>query len=268
MPFANLSLAQRLERTEGFACTQFAAARARLFPGSTSTWTELAGALLTYDGPDAPTTQSFGLGLAESLTPAILDEAETFFFSRGVAAYHEICPLAGPAALQLLCARGYAPVEVSNVLYRTLDLSAPRPIGNIHIRVVGRGEADLWTSVSTRGWTHDHPELEDFLREFGAILVAREGSPCFLAELDGKPGAAANLVIHRGVALLAGAATVPEFRRRGLQAALLEARLRFAHENNCDLAMMVAEAGSNSQRNAERQGFHVAYTRIKWRRAR
>jgi hypothetical protein len=29
--------------------------------------------------------------------------------------------------------------------------------------------------------------------------------------------------------------------------------------------MMVAEAGSNSQRNAERQGFRVAYTRMKWK---
>jgi hypothetical protein len=31
--------------------------------------------------------------------------------------------------------------------------------------------------------------------------------------------------------------------------------------------MMVAEAGSNSQRNAERKGFRVAYTRIKWKLA-
>jgi len=29
--------------------------------------------------------------------------------------------------------------------------------------------------------------------------------------------------------------------------------------------MMVAEAGSHSQRNAERQGFHIAYTSTKWR---
>ena len=31
------------------------------------------------------------------------------------------------------------------------------------------------------------------------------------------------------------------------------------------VAMMVAEAGSNSQRNAERSGFRVAYSRLKWR---
>ena len=29
--------------------------------------------------------------------------------------------------------------------------------------------------------------------------------------------------------------------------------------------MMVTEAGSQSQRNAERAGFRIAYTRTKWR---
>jgi GNAT superfamily N-acetyltransferase len=54
-------------------------------------------------------------------------------------------------------------------------------------------------------------------------------------------------------------------RRRGLQAALLEARMRYAFERGCPLAMMVTEAGSQSQRNAERKGFRIAYTRTKWR---
>jgi GNAT superfamily N-acetyltransferase len=53
-------------------------------------------------------------------------------------------------------------------------------------------------------------------------------------------------------------------RRKGLQAALLQERLRYASEQGCDLAMMVAEAGSESQRNAERKGFRIAYTRLKW----
>ena len=43
--------------------------------------------------------------------------------------------------------------------------------------------------------------------------------------------------------------------------------MRYAFDHGCDLAMMVAEAGSNSQRNAERKGFQVAYTRTKWRLA-
>jgi GNAT superfamily N-acetyltransferase len=87
----------------------------------------------------------------------------------------------------------------------------------------------------------------------------------FIAALDGIPGAAGALSLHKGVALFSGASTIPEMRRRGLQAALLEARLRYAFEHGYELAMMVTEAGSQSQRNAERQGFRIAYTRTKWR---
>jgi hypothetical protein len=36
-------------------------------------------------------------------------------------------------------------------------------------------------------------------------------------------------------------------------------------EHGCDLAMIVTVPGSGSQRNAEREGFRVAYTRVKWR---
>jgi GNAT superfamily N-acetyltransferase len=266
MLFADLSLARRLERAEGYACAQFAAARKRLFPDSSSAWTESAGAYLTFDGVEAPTTQSFGLGVFVELTPAVLADAEAFFFDRGTAATHEICPLVGPAALQLLCERAYWPVEVSNVLFRSIEKPDPLIESGTRVRAIGAADAELWTGVSTRGWTHEHPELEDFLRQMGKLVVNREGSACFLAEIDGQPGAASALAIHEGVALFAGAATVPELRRRGLQTALLRARLRYAYEIGCDLAMMAAEAGSNSQRNAERQGFHVAYTRIKWRR--
>jgi GNAT superfamily N-acetyltransferase len=131
--------------------------------------------------------------------------------------------------------------------------------------VIDADEAELWSDVSTRGWTHEHPELAGFVREMGAIIAAREGSPCFLAEIDGVAGAAGALILHEGVALFGGAATVPELRCRGLQAALLQARMRYAAEHGCDLAMMVAEAGSSSQRNAERRGFRVAYTRLKWK---
>jgi GNAT superfamily N-acetyltransferase len=76
-----------------------------------------------------------------------------------------------------------------------------------------------------------------------------------------------QLSLHDGVALFGGAATTPELRRRGLQSALLQARMRYAFDHGCDLAAMAAEAGSGSKRNAERKGFRIAYTRTKWRLA-
>jgi hypothetical protein len=42
--------------------------------------------------------------------------------------------------------------------------------------------------------------------------------------------------------------------------------LRYAAAHGCDIAMMGASPGSDSQRNAEREGFRIAYTRLKWKR--
>jgi GNAT superfamily N-acetyltransferase len=265
MLFSDLAMARRLERAEGYACVQFAEARRRLFPASGAEWMECAGACAVFDGVDSPVTQTFGLGILEQLSAASLDAIERFFLDRGAPVLHEVSPLAGVAALDLLCARRYRPIEISNVLYRPVEKPADEERANARVRVTGPEEAQLWATVSARGWSHEHPELLDFVQQTGVISAAREQCPCFLAELDDQPGAAGSLSIHNGVALFAGAATVPEMRRRGLQGALLEARLRYAFDHGCDLAMMVAEAGSESQRNAERKGFRIAYTRLKWR---
>jgi GNAT superfamily N-acetyltransferase len=271
MIFPDLALSRRLESTEGHACRQFALARLRLFPQSGSEATRIAGADVVFDGPDSPVTQTFGLGMRESPTPEHLDEIEHFFHARGAPTQHEVSPFAGTATLQLLCARGYRPIEINSVMFTTVEarlqaMPPPESHADIRIRIVGPEEADRWSQVSALGWTHEHPELQPFMRDIGALLVHRESSACFMAEIDGREAAAGALLVHEGVALFAGASTVPEFRRRGLQGALLAARMNYAREQGCDLAMMVAEAGSNSQRNAQRQGFLVAYTRIKWRK--
>jgi GNAT superfamily N-acetyltransferase len=96
------------------------------------------------------------------------------------------------------------------------------------------------------------------------VHAANPDTLAFLAEVDGHPAAAGALFLHEGVALLAGASTIPQFRRRGAQLALLEARLDHAKQAGCDVAMMGAAPGSGSQRNAERAGFRIAYTRLKW----
>jgi GNAT superfamily N-acetyltransferase len=269
---SDLALSRRLERAEGFACVQFAAARRSKFPASGAEWMECAGAYAAFDRVDSPITQTFSLGLLEELTPSTLDTLEKFFFDRGADVHHEVSPFAGVAAFELLCSRGYRPLELTNVLYQPLPRSAESTAANsnsaITVRVITPEEAPLWTSVGARGWSHEHPELQQFLIDVGMISANREGSVCFIAEVNGTPGAAGIVCIHQGVALLAGAATVPELRRLGLQGALLQHRLNYAHDQGCDVAMIGTEPGSGSQRNAEREGFRIAYTRTKWRLAR
>jgi GNAT superfamily N-acetyltransferase len=263
-PFSDLALSRRLESAEGFACVQYAKARRRVAPECATEWMECGGVNAVFDGVESPITQSFGLGLLDEVTPSGIEGLERFFHDRGAPAIHEVSPFAGLPVLEMLCRRGYVPVETSSVLYRPVEQGAATKQDEITVRVTSPAESGLWSEVSARGWSHEHPEFRDFLLDLGRTFAAREQSACFLAEFNGTPGAAGVLSIHDGVALFGGSATVPELRRRGLQSALLHARMRYAFEQGCDLAMMVALPGSDSQRNAERKGFRIAYTRTKW----
>ena len=264
-PFADLELARRLERTEARGNAQFVEARARVFPDVGAEWIEVAGAYAMFDRPGSPVTQTFGLGMSEPLTAEHFAELEQFFLARSADVFHEVCPLADPTTFALLSERGYKPIEFSNVLYRPigadLKLNASRN-EQITVRLRRDDEVDLWAATLLEGWS-EFKEVADFLRDMGHV-TARSQSLAFLAELDRKPIATGALTIAGDVALLAGASTIPRARRQGAQLALLEQRLRYAATRGCTIAMMVTLPGSGSQRNAERHGFRIAYTRTKW----
>ncbi|HYC60887.1 MAG TPA: GNAT family N-acetyltransferase [Thermoanaerobaculia bacterium] len=279
------ALSQRLERCEGKSNAAFVAARAKLQPEVGARSIQHAGAYVQFDGPGSPLTQSFALGIFETPTAEDMEVIES------VAPAHEVSPLASMETIQLLVARGYHPIELTSVMHKPIGSSGssvprgssegmdagfpeePRgtrgtrgtPRYSLCARVAQPHEIDLWCDVATEGWS-EFAELMPFVREMGRIAARSEGTTSFFAEVDGRAVGTGALAIHDGVALLAGASTIPSARRQGAQRALLETRLRYAAEQGCDLAMMCAAPGSASQRNAERQGFRIAYTRIKWAR--
>jgi hypothetical protein len=268
-PFSDHTLSRRLERAESASNASFVDARSRLSPTVGATWVDFDGTWAMFDGVDSPLTQTFGLGLFTTPVDEHFDAIEHFFASRGSSVYHEVSPLADPTTLALLNARGYRPIELTTVLHRPIDLLLPIGRGaspDIHVRVATAADVEVWAETSAAGWS-EYPELGDFMREMASVMATTRNTFCFLAAIDGVIAATAAMSMHDGVALLAGASTVPVFRGRGAQNALLKARLDFAAEHHCDLALMGALPGSASQRNAERQGFHIAYTRTKWGKA-
>jgi GNAT superfamily N-acetyltransferase len=263
---ADRALAQRLERAEGSSNAAFVESRASLFPETRAEWREVGGTYAMFDGPDSPVTQTFGFGLFAAPTTAELAALEGFFHAHGAPVYHEVSPMGDPAHIALLAERGYRPLEYTSVLHQPLPLAdhgvAAAP-ASVRARPIEPHEGPLWAETAARGWS-ETAGITDFMRTFGEVTARSRGTHCFVAERDGVAIAAGALTTHRNVALLAGASTVPAWRGQGAQAALLAARLRFAAEQGCDLAMMGAQPGSASQRNAERQGFRIAYTRTKW----
>ena len=267
MIYADRSLSQKLERSEARANAAFTEARARISPETGAEWIEVAGAYAMFDGAVSPITQTFGLGVFDEITDKELDEIEAFFRRRDAPVFHEVSPLADASLLVLLNERGYQPIELTSVLYQEIEtenrLDLPINPG-IKTRVVEAGEEEIWAQTSAGGWATEAEDLSEFMLNFGKISANCDGGFPFLAELEGKPISAGMLFIYDDVAILAGASTIPEGRRKGAQNALLDARLKFAAEKDCKIAMMGTLPGSQSQRNAEKNGFRIAYTRTKW----
>jgi Acetyltransferase (GNAT) domain len=286
---ADHALACRLERAEALANARFVEARARVAPDCGAQWIEVAGAYAMFDSPNSPCTQTFGLGLFQMPAAAEMDRIEAFFKDRGAPVLHEVSPLADKALLPMLHGRGYRPLELSNVLCRAVGESAVPSAGahdesssrdessdrsnvssadgSLRVHVVSPEEKGVWARTMAEGW-REFTEFADYMRDLMVVASAVDGNTLFLAELDGRPVAAGALAMHGGVALLAGASTIPEWRRRGAQNLLLSSRLNHAVRNGCDIAMFCADPGGTSQRNAQRHGFQVAYTRTKWELAR
>ena len=83
----------------------------------------------------------------------------------------------------------------------------------------------------------------------------------WVARVDDRIAGGGTLIIHDGLALICGDGTLAPFRSQGVQTALLRARIDQAAQSGCDLIVICTQPGSGSQRNAERQGFHIAYAR-------
>lgn len=266
--FMDLDLSRRLERAEGAISSSFPPVKQRLMPEVGATWQDFAGTYAIFDGLDSPLSQTFGLGLFEALTPDLLSAIEAFFEQRGAAVMHEVSPLAGIATIGLLAERGYRPIELSTVLVQSI--AGPGSLPQSHeltVRIVEPTDHAAWVETSIVGWSED-PAIARIIRPVAELSCANNAMVHFVVERAGAPIATASLGLHAGVALLAGASTIPSSRGLGAQALLLAARLSEAHRRGCDIAMMVTAPGGTSQRNAERRGFRVAYTRTKWRLVR
>lgn len=239
--------------------------RQRVTPQVGAAWHDFSGTYAMFDGATSPMTQTFGLGMFAPATPELLGAIEAFFHERGADPMHEVSPLAGVETHALLAERGYRPIELSTVLVQPLaELCEPASVAGLSVRAIDDTDNAAWVETAVLGWASD-PVFAQVIRELSQVVVQNRAMTNFVVERDGAPIATGSLGIHEGVGLLAGASTVPAGRGLGAQSLLLAARLAEARRRGCDVALMLTNPGSTSQRNAERRGFRVAYTRTKWR---
>ena len=265
--FCDTGLAGRIERAEAdlIAATN-TAARQRT---GTGFLIPVRGGVASFAGEGSPYNKVAGLGFDGVPEPHQLGEIEREFAAHSAATQVELAHLADPAIGEVLSDRGYRLESFENVLGRTLDdTESPVSLADVVVRRSPDEELDEWIATmadaaahaDTQGlaWHEEFPRAiyEDAMRD-----ATRAGVRRYAAIRGGSLAGGAELRLVDGIAQFAGAATVPAHRRRGIQNALLSARLVDAVAEGCDLAVIVTQPGSKSQQNAQRRGFHLLYTR-------
>ena len=264
MSFADQALARRLEAAEAYNGVKMVEAIAKHHPEIVAAAEPIAGGYAIYCGVGSPLTQALGLGMDGPLTAADVENLEKFFESRGCGVQIVCCPLGDPSLLALSRERGYRITEWENDYFLPLrglqlqQISAP----GVEVRPALPEEAGLWINTLIEGFLGVQPGVET-LRPVGTGLFRMANGVPYIAFVDGQPAGGAWLSFHEGTASIFGAATLERYRGRGVQNALLAARLSAAVQIGCDLATCGTAPGTTSQRNVQRHGFRVAYTRTK-----
>jgi GNAT superfamily N-acetyltransferase len=264
MQFVDKAFARRLESCEEMPQVLYARIFQRTRPEIGAAEQEICGGHMVFAGLGSPIGRLTGGGLDQSFTAEALDHVEHFYRERKAPSQVDLTPLHGPEVFEMFKERGYAIAELNNVLYRKLEPNEefPPPPDHCEIRRSHPDEADLTGAiVESAFFPEGAPEAFQGLI---APLYQMEDALAFVATIEGNPVACGTGIVipeHR-VFALCGAGTLAEYRGRGLQTALLRARMAAAAHAGCEYAVVVTQGGTTSQRNAERLGFRVAYSKV------
>jgi GNAT superfamily N-acetyltransferase len=266
LPFCSTALAERIERAEAHLMTSATeAAGARV--GDSVFVIPIAGGAACFAGDGSPMNKLVGLGFGGVPGDEALDEIEDAYAARRAATQVELTNLADPGIGEALTGRGYRLLAFENVLGRSLS-GEQQPVTPAGVEVRRSDDRATWLDVIVDGFEHPDtegvPSHEDFPRDIVINAtgdIEQAGATPYLAFRDGVVAGGASMRMFEGVAQLTGAATAPAHRRRGVQTALLMTRLADAAAAGCEVAVITTAPGSKSQQNAQRQGFHLLYTR-------
>ena len=203
-----------------------------------------------------------GLGLERSVSPADLDEFIDRYTDAGVPRFFvQVSPIADDRDLpRLLVDRGFhhynnwvklhrdvAPVSdvPTDLTVRQIDASEAAAFGRVVAECFG------WPEV-TSGWVAD--------------LVGHSGWRHYMAYDGTTPVATGAVYVLGGFAWIDFATTLPDYRGRGAQSAILARRIADAAELGChtvvvETAEETPEKSAPSYRNMQRYGFSQSYVR-------
>jgi GNAT superfamily N-acetyltransferase len=203
-----------------------------------------------------------GLGLDGPVSPADLDEIITRYTDAGVARFFvQVNPAAEDGGLRsLLVDRGFEHYNNWVKLHRGVapvsDVST-----DLTVRLIGADRADAFgrNVAECFGWPED-------VGGWVADLVGRQGWRHYMAFDGPKPVATGSLYSRGGYAWIDFATTLPDYRGRGAQSAILAQRITDAATLGCrtvavETAEETPEKPAPSYRNMVRHGFRQSFLR-------
>lgn len=230
-----------------------------------------AGGVMGFHEPGSWQNQASGVGLDGPVEDAEVEVMVEFYVSRGVEPRVELSPFAHPSLIEALGRRGFVVREFEHVLARELqadeDFEAILPFGRpagLELELVDKTDAaaiELAALTTLRGFYPD-AEVPTAMLDACRSTLLLDSTLTFIARIDGELAAAGSLSRGSQVASLMGVSTESAFRRRGIQQALMVARLAAAREQGCVLTTIGSRPGMSTERNAIRLGFRVAYTKV------
>lgn len=222
---------------------------------------EIAGGCAAFNGSESPMTYATSLGCVGPISSRDIDLIEDFFrHHHARQSTFEVLEFADPSLRHFLHARGYVERVVLQGWSKELDTSdrsSSKP--GIEVRPVLPEEDDLWIEVVAAGHSSNGEVAGPVLHMLGSLAFVPKAT-ALLAFADGCPAGGGVVFVRHGIAFLRSASTIARFRRRGVQSALIEARLGIAVRAGCDFAFSATSQNNESGRNMERFGFRAAYT--------
>lgn len=262
----NHELIQHVEDAIAAERSAFADGMAALLPASGAGWLAVAGGRAIFTGAHFFANRAMGLGLHGPVRHDDLMCLETFYATHGVPSQIELASMVDRSLIRVCSERGYLLRRFRNIYAQALsqghEPAGTPPLNAVEILPVDASHAQVWSTVLLDGFGYKSPEERQRVELWNRMVRTLPGVTALLALLDGQPVGAASVMVLGTTALLGGAATLPEFRRRGVQRALIAARLAIATRVGCELAIVTADPGSSSGRNAERMGFQLLCNHI------
>jgi len=262
MPFISSETAYELELGHAMRSFYYAQAYGQLIPEARVETTRIGKGVMVYAGPGSPINRAIAFGFSGEDPDPLIDQAEQFFQRHNEPPSFDVCPLADRAFVKALNGRGYRLEKFFSIMACSLPYEIdpiPYPAA-IEVQRVSPEQADLGLYTTAQGYEEtDLPAKQEL--EMVAPNFHSRNAECYLAWIGGQPAGGGAMYAYQGVVELGGDSTRPAYRRRGVQTALLLQRLEEAQEAGNELAMAMTKAGSDSQRNMERVGFRLAYTK-------